>query len=141
MKDGFIKIAAGTPEIKVADCRYNKESIVAMVKQAAEKGVKLLVLPELCVTGYTCGDLFFQPTLLDGAEKAVFRGSGRFHGQASFLAAESSAADGAGHPCYSHFAQMSGQYPTVASLPLRTMGVTNNSGCSSSFSSRASGVI
>ena len=71
MKDGFIKIAAGTPEIKVADCRYNKESIVAMVKQAAEKGVKLLVLPELCVTGYTCGDLFFQPTLLDGAEKAV----------------------------------------------------------------------
>ena len=71
MKDGFIKIAAGTPEIKVADCGYNKESIVAMVKQAAEKGVKLLVLPELCVTGYTCGDLFFQPTLLDGAEKAV----------------------------------------------------------------------
>ena len=71
MKDGFIKIAAGTPEIKVADCGFNKDSIVKTVKEAASLGIKLLVLPELCITGYTCGDLFFQQTLLDGAEKAL----------------------------------------------------------------------
>lgn len=67
MFDGFIKIAAGTPEIIVADCEHNKNEIVALMKQAAEKGVKALALPELCITGYTCQDLFFQPRLLDCA--------------------------------------------------------------------------
>ena len=71
MKDGFIKIAAGTPEIRVADCGFNKDSIVKTVKEAAAQGVKLLALPELCVTGCTCGDLFFQQTLIEGAEKAL----------------------------------------------------------------------
>ena len=70
MKDGFIKIAAATPEIRVADCKYNAEQIIALAKKGAEQGVKLLCLPELCVTGYTCQDLFFQPTLIDAAWEA-----------------------------------------------------------------------
>ena len=73
MRDGFVKVAAGTPEIRVADCAYNAEQIIALMKQAAELGVKVLTLPELCVTGYTCGDLFLQDTLLEGAEQALER--------------------------------------------------------------------
>ena len=53
MKDGFICTAAGTPKIKVADCRYNAEQIFTMMREAERQGVKLLVLPELCLTGYT----------------------------------------------------------------------------------------
>ena len=73
MRDGFIKVAAGTPKIRVADCDYNAGQIIALMKEAAAQGVKVLALPELCVTGYTCGDLFLQPTLLDGAERALER--------------------------------------------------------------------
>lgn len=71
MKDGFIKIGAATPKIKVADCAFNAGSITAEIENAAKQGVKLLTLPELCVAGYTCGDLFFQKTLIDGAWDAV----------------------------------------------------------------------
>ena len=71
MKDGFIKAAAGTPAIRVADCAYNARQIIALMQEAAERGVKVLALPELCVTGYTCGDLFLQDTLLRGAEDAL----------------------------------------------------------------------
>ncbi|USF27499.1 Glutamine-dependent NAD(+) synthetase [Firmicutes bacterium ASF500] len=71
MRDGFIKVAAGTPNIRVADCEYNAGQIVALMKEAAAQGVKVLALPELCVTGYTCGDLFLQNTLLQGAEDAL----------------------------------------------------------------------
>ena len=63
MRDGFIKAAAGTPKIRVADCRYNSEQIIGLMREAAKQGVKVLALPELCVTGYTCGDLFLQDTL------------------------------------------------------------------------------
>ncbi len=73
MRDGFIKVAAGTPKIKVADCGYNAEQIITLMKDAAAQGVKVLALPELCVTGYTCGDLFLQDTLLKGAEDALAR--------------------------------------------------------------------
>jgi len=73
MRDGFVKVAAGTPKIRVADCDYNAGQIIALMKEAAAQGVKVLALPELCVTGYTCGDLFLQPTLLDGAERALGR--------------------------------------------------------------------
>jgi len=73
MRDGFVKVAVGTPKVRVADCDYNAEQSIAMIRQAAEQGVKLLVLPELGLTGYTCGDLFFQPTLLNGAETALSR--------------------------------------------------------------------
>jgi NAD+ synthase (glutamine-hydrolysing) len=73
MQDGFIKVAAGTPPIRVADCDYNAGQIIALMRQAAEAGVQVLCLPELCVTGYTCGDLFLQDTLLQGAEDALCR--------------------------------------------------------------------
>lgn len=73
MRDGFIKVAAGTPKIRVADCDYNAGQIIALMEEAAAQGVKVLALPELCVTGYTCGDLFLQSTLLDGAERALGR--------------------------------------------------------------------
>ena len=71
MRDGFIKAAAGTPRIRVADCRYNAEQIFTLMREAAKQGVRVLALPELCITGYTCGDLFLQDTLLKGAEDSL----------------------------------------------------------------------
>ena len=71
MRYGFIKAAAATPEIRVADCSYNAGQTVKLMREAAEKGVKLLVFPELCITGYTCSDLFLQRRLLDGALTAL----------------------------------------------------------------------
>ena len=71
MRDGFIKIAAATPDLHVADCEYNAAEIVKQAKQAAARGAKLITFPELCLTGYTCGDLFLQETLLEGALKAL----------------------------------------------------------------------
>ena len=71
MKDGFITVAAGTPKIRVADCRYNAEQIFTLMREADKQGVKVLALPELCLTGYTCGDLFLQETLLRGAEEGL----------------------------------------------------------------------
>ena len=67
MKDNFIKVAAITPDIRVGDTEFNTESIIKDIHAAAEEGVKLAVFPELCITGYTCGDLFLQDTLLNGA--------------------------------------------------------------------------
>ena len=71
MRDGLIKVAAGTPKIRVADCRYNAEQVFTLMREADKQGVKVLCLPELCLTGYTCGDLFLHDTLLKGAEDAL----------------------------------------------------------------------
>ncbi len=71
MLDGFIKCAAATPDVKVADCAYNKDRIIELIDEADKQNVKVLVFPELCITAYTCGDLFSQQTLLDGALKAL----------------------------------------------------------------------
>ena len=71
MQDGFVKIAAATPDLRVADCAYNASEIIEQAKQAAAKGAHLIVFPELCLTGYTCGDLFLQRALLDGALAAL----------------------------------------------------------------------
>ena len=71
MKDGFIKVAAAAPQVKVADCFHNADEIIRLIHQAYTEGVKLLTLPELCITGYTCGDLFFQETLIHQAKKAL----------------------------------------------------------------------
>ena len=71
MRDGFVTVAAGTPKIRVADCRYNAEQIFTLMREADKQGVKVLALPELCLTGYTCGDLFLQETLLSGAEEGL----------------------------------------------------------------------
>lgn len=71
MQNGFIKVAAATPDILVADCNYNANNIVNIMKTASIKGVKLLALPELSVTGYTCGDLFLQKKLIESALLSV----------------------------------------------------------------------
>ncbi len=71
MKDGFVSVAVGTPQIHVADCDYNAQSIIALMREAAVRGVKLLVLPELCITGYTCADLFLQSTLISAAAASL----------------------------------------------------------------------
>jgi len=73
MHHGFIKTAVATPDIRVADCDYNAAQIVKCINEAAAKNVKLLVLPELCITGYTCGDLFFQTRLLNSALDSLFK--------------------------------------------------------------------
>ena len=71
MKYGFIKVAAATPQIRVADTEFNAESIVRCCAEAEKAGAELLVFPELCVCGYTCGDLFGQDVLLQGAMEAL----------------------------------------------------------------------
>lgn len=71
MKDGFIKVAAATPSIRVADCVYNTSKIMDLVEKAQKEQVRLLVLPELCVTGYTCADLFFQQALIESARECA----------------------------------------------------------------------
>ncbi len=73
MKDGFIKVAVAAPLLRVADCVYNGQQSLSCIRRAAAQGVKLLVLPELGLTGYTCGDLFLQPALLSGAEAALLQ--------------------------------------------------------------------
>lgn len=71
MKHGFIRVCAATPKIKVADVKYNSEQIIKSIKESYDYGSQLTVFPELCVCGYTCGDLFNQTALLDGVERAV----------------------------------------------------------------------
>ena len=73
MKDGFIKIACATPALKVADCDYNTERIIELIREAHERGVKIVCFPELCITGYTCGDLFLQDALLEAAMNSLKR--------------------------------------------------------------------
>ncbi|MCQ2498470.1 MAG: NAD(+) synthase [Lachnospiraceae bacterium] len=64
MKHGFIKVAAGTPKIKVANPEYNRQQSFEIIKDAVNKGAKVVVLPELVLSSYTCNDLFLQDTLL-----------------------------------------------------------------------------
>lgn len=71
MRHGFVKVAVGTPEIRLADCEYNAERIYELAERAEKEGAKLLVLPELCITGYSCGDLFLQDSLIRAAEQAL----------------------------------------------------------------------
>ena len=71
MKQGFVKVAAVTPYIRVADVEFNKEQICRKMDEAAASGAKIIVFPELCVTGYTCSDLFTQDVLLDHAREVL----------------------------------------------------------------------
>lgn len=73
MNLGFVRVAAATPEIRVADCNRNSDEIIKLINEAELKNVSLVVFPELCITGYTCGDLFLQKTLLDGAKNALVK--------------------------------------------------------------------
>lgn len=71
MKDGFIKVGAAVPEVRVGDCDYNADRIIERIKTAYEAGVRVLVLPELCVTSCSCGVLFLHSGLLNSTQRAV----------------------------------------------------------------------
>jgi NAD+ synthase (glutamine-hydrolysing) len=71
MNYGFLKVASAIPVVKVSDCQTNMERIVALSREAASRGVALVVYPEMALTGYTCGDLFGQPFLLEEAERCM----------------------------------------------------------------------
>ena len=71
MNNGFVKVAAATPDIRVADVEFNKENICRGIEEAEKANAKILVFPELCVTGYTCSDLFDHAVLLKAAKKAL----------------------------------------------------------------------
>lgn len=73
MRQGFVKAAAVTPKIKVADTKYNAELILDMMKESTRQGAKIVVFPELCLTGYTCQDLFLQERLLQAAKDALMK--------------------------------------------------------------------
>ncbi|WP_332258269.1 nitrilase-related carbon-nitrogen hydrolase, partial [Paenibacillus forsythiae] len=68
---GFSRVAAASPELRVADCEFNANKIIEVIEQADKQQVEYLVLPELCITGYTCADLFMQHRLLDSALEAL----------------------------------------------------------------------
>lgn len=71
MNHGFIKVAAAVPPVSVADCRQNVKEMISLAEKASMQGVIWLAFPELCITGYTCGDLFTQSLLLEEAENAL----------------------------------------------------------------------
>lgn len=73
MQDGFIKCATYTPKVRVADVAYNSTQIIAGMRELAASDVQLAVFPELCITGYTCGDLFYQRSLLVAAKEALLQ--------------------------------------------------------------------
>ena len=71
MKDGFIKVSSGFFDVAVADIYANTEKIKNLIEKADKENINLLVLPELCITGYTCGDLFYSDTLISSAKQAL----------------------------------------------------------------------
>src|SRR5579875_4214644 len=68
---GFLRVAAATPLVRVADCAFNVEHILALLQRAENERVHLVVFPELAITGYTCADLFHQPVLQRGAVEGL----------------------------------------------------------------------
>ena len=73
MKDGFIKAAAATPRIQVADCVSNTREIIEKAKEMSQAGARILVFPELSITGYTCGDLFWQEGFCPSAKSGFLK--------------------------------------------------------------------
>ena len=73
MRDGFLKVACASPRLRVADPAYNASEIIRLIGKAADKEVRLLVLPELALSGKTCGDLFLQSRLLNGCQTEMAR--------------------------------------------------------------------
>lgn len=71
MKDGYVRVEVVTPDIKVADCIFNTEQICSRIDKAYGAQVSVIVFPEMCITGYTCNDLFLQDTLLSDAQKSL----------------------------------------------------------------------
>ena len=70
-RNGFIKVAAATPIVRIGDCRANAEQIAAQMREAVERGVSVVVFPELSLTGYTCGDLFLQSRIFEACNEAL----------------------------------------------------------------------
>ncbi|MCR4672027.1 MAG: NAD(+) synthase [Lachnospiraceae bacterium] len=81
MYDGFLKVASATPDIVVGDPLYNADSVIKEMDMACEAGCGVVVFPELCLTGYTCSDLFLQEALLDQAEEGLFAVAEHSRGQ------------------------------------------------------------
>ena len=73
MKDGFIKAAAAAIDVSVADCIHNTDEIIKKARELSQRGARILVFPELSITGYTCQDLFWQETLLGSAREQLLR--------------------------------------------------------------------
>lgn len=73
MNHGFVKVAAAVPRVKIADCKFNAERIEGLIAIAEGKKVQIIVFPEMCITGYTCGDLFAQQLLLEEAEMGLIQ--------------------------------------------------------------------
>lgn len=73
MKYGYVKVAAVTPKIEVANCEYNAKQVIKLIDQAAKEKVKVLVFPELCLTGYTCADLLLDDALIKSAEEKLIK--------------------------------------------------------------------
>ncbi|MBE5993156.1 MAG: NAD(+) synthase [Paenibacillaceae bacterium] len=71
MKHGYIRVAAATPDVKVADPQFNRENIVRLIREGIERNTKIMVFPELCLTAYTCADLFGQDALLSKAKEEL----------------------------------------------------------------------
>ena len=71
MKHGYIRVAAATPDVKVADPQFNRENIVRLIREGIERNTKIMVFPELCLTAYTCADLFGQDALLTKAKEEL----------------------------------------------------------------------
>lgn len=81
MKHGFVKVAAVTPDIRVADVEFNIQNICRAIDEAYKEGAKIVVFPELCVTGYTCSDLFMQDVLLKAAREGLRKIAGHTAGK------------------------------------------------------------
>ena len=73
MNYGYIKVASAIPSLKVADCTYNIQQIESLIVQAEGKGVEIIAFPELCISGYSCQDLFGQQLLLEKCEESLFK--------------------------------------------------------------------
>ena len=73
MKDGFVKVAAASPDLKVAACHYNADRILDQIAELALAGAKIMVFPELAITSYTASDLFLQEALIDQAKEELGR--------------------------------------------------------------------
>lgn len=70
---GYVRVGCAAPPLKVADCLYNTDNIIASIREAAEKKIEILIFPELAISGYTCGDLFLQDQLLKSTEESTLR--------------------------------------------------------------------
>lgn len=136
MKDGFIKAAAGTIDVVVADVQYNTEQILARMREADAAGVNLLTLPELCLTGYTCGDLF-SPTACSARSSLRWRGSWRRRrtstrsrrsgfrfasAENSITARQSSTQDGCSAWCRRRICRITANSMSCGSFPPRNAG-------------------